>query len=307
MSIAKSDRSESRRVAFLGLGIMGLPMAEHLAAAGIPLRVWNRTAQRAETLARFGGVTVSTQAADAVSSAQLVIVMLSTGAVVDQVLFAPDSSGRSVAEALSATSLVIVMSSIPVATAREQAERLRRRGVRYVDAPVSGGEAGAKAASLAIMAGGEAADVEGALPVLQLLGTVTHVGSVGTGQLAKLANQLIVGVTIGAVAEALLLARAGGADVGRVCHALRGGFADSPILRQHGARMAGRSFSPGAYASTQLKDLATAGASAEEYQLRLPFLSLAERLYQSMCDHGRGDLDHSALYLELERVSREAP
>ena len=305
MSVGRSDRGMAPSVAFLGLGIMGLPMAAHLAEAGIRLRVWNRTTQRAETLARYGSVKVCPSASDAVSAAQLVIVMLSTGGIVDQVLFASDSDEGSVADVTAPGSLVIVMSSIPVSTAREEAERLQRRGIRYIDAPVSGGEAGAKAASLTIMAGGEAADIEEARAVLQLLGTVTHVGPVGTGQLAKLANQLIVGVTIGAVAEALLLARAGGADVGRVCQALRGGFADSPILRQHGARMVGGAFAPGGHASTQLKDLMTAVTSAGQHKLRLPFLALAERLYQSMCDHGLGDLDHSALYLELERMSRE--
>jgi len=233
--------------------------------------------------------------------------MLSTGRIVDEVLFAADAAGRSVADELAPGSIVIVMSSIPVSAARAQADRLKRRGVRYIDAPVSGGEAGAKAGSLAIMVGGEAADIEGAQPVLRLLGNVTHVGPVGTGQLAKLVNQLIVGVTIGAVSEALLLAREGGADVGRVCEALRGGFADSPVFRQHGARMVSGAFAPGGHASTQLKDLITASASAAQHKLRLPFLALAERLYQSMCDHGLGDLDHSALYLELERMSRADP
>jgi len=305
MHIGRSDDGRGPSLAFLGLGIMGLPMAGHLAAAGRHLQVWNRTPGRAQTLARYDGVKVCSTVADAVTSAPVIIVMLSTGPVVDQVLFASDPDGESVEAALHPGSLVIVMSSIPVSTAREQAERLRRRGIRYIDAPVSGGEAGAKAASLTIMAGGETADIEEARPVLQLLGTVTHVGPVGTGQLCKLANQLIVGITIGAVAEALLLAREGGADVGRVCQALRGGFADSAILRQHGARMVGGAFSPGAHASTQLKDLTTAGAFANQYKLRLPFLALAERLYRSMCDHGLGDLDHSALYLELERMSRE--
>ena len=226
--------------------------------------------------------------------------MLSTGAVVDEVLF-------SVADALEAGSLVIVMSSIPVASARSQAERLKARGIRYVDAPVSGGETGARAASLTIMAGGEVADVEVARQTLSSLGRLTHVGPVGSGQLAKLANQVIVGVTIGAVAEALLLAGSGGADIALVCQALQGGFADSTILRLHGTRMAKGSFEPGGHASTQLKDLATARQLAGQQGLHLPLLALAERLYQSMCERGLGDLDHSALYLELEHQSRSDP
>jgi len=185
MHIGRSDDGRGPSLAFLGLGIMGLPMAGHLAAAGRHLQVWNRTPGRAQTLARYDGVKVCSTVADAVTSAPVIIVMLSTGPVVDQVLFASDPDGESVEAALHPGSLVIVMSSIPVSTAREQAERLRRRGIRYIDAPVSGGEAGAKAASLTIMAGGETADIEEARPVLQLLGTVTHVGPVGTGQWQK--------------------------------------------------------------------------------------------------------------------------
>jgi 2-hydroxy-3-oxopropionate reductase len=276
-------------------------MATCLAAAGIDLRVWNRTPERRQPFLHLPGVEVASEASQAVRSAQAVILMPSTVSAVDDVLFSEDARGRSVADSLDPSSLVIVMSSIPVEATRTQAERLRQRGIRYIDAPVSGGEAGARAATLSIMAGGESQDVERARPLLQILGTMTHVGPLGSGQLAKLANQLIVGVTIGAVAEALLLAAAGGAEVGLVCRALQGGFADSAILRQHGQRMAERSFQPGAHATTQLKDLVTARHFADAHGLDLPFLSLAERLYQAMCVHGLGDLDHSALLLELEQ------
>ncbi len=296
MNVVVDEPAPDLPVAFLGLGLMGLPMSGHLAAAGLHLRVWNRTAQRASALTTFPNVEVCATASQAVRSARVVIVMLSTGAVVDEVLV-------SVADSLEPGSLVIVMSSIPVASARAQAVWLKARGIRYVDAPVSGGETGARAASLTIMAGGEVADVEAARRALSPLGRLTHVGPVGSGQLAKLANQVIVAVTIGAVAEALLLAGSGGADIALVCQALQGGFADSTILRQHGSRMARGSFEPGGHASTQLKDLSTARELAERQGQRLPFLALAERLYQSMCARGLGELDHSALYLELEHQS----
>lgn len=286
---------------------MGLPMAGHLAAAGVNLKVWNRTSHRADTLEHLPNVVVSPGAVQAVQAAQIVIVMLSTGQVVDEVLFGPDQHGDCVADTLNPSSLVIVMSSIPVGTALAQAEKLRQSSIRYVDAPVSGGETGARAATLTIMAGGDVDDIQKAMPVLQLLGKVTRVGPVGSGQLAKLANQLIVGVTIGAVAEALILAAAGGADIGSVCQALQGGFADSTILRQHGARMVERRFEPGGHATTQLKDLVTARALADSYSLQLPFLELSERLYRSMCDHGLSERDHSALFLELERISHLKP
>jgi 2-hydroxy-3-oxopropionate reductase len=191
------------------------------------------------------------------------------------------------------------MSSIPVDTARREAERLAPLGISYVDAPVSGGERGAIAASLSIMAGGNDADIERLRSVFKALGRLTHVGPVGSGQLAKLANQLIVGVTIGAVAEALLLAEAGGANPAAVREALLGGFADSTILKQHGERMLQRNFAPGARAEVQLKDLRTGLAQAGACGCDLPFLSLAERLYQHMCQGERSGLDHSALYLEI--------
>lgn len=291
-------------VAFLGLGIMGLPMAGHLAAAGIRLRLWNRSTARTAMLAGAATVTVAARAADAVEGARVVIVMLSTGAVVDATLFDDGPDGRAVADVLQPGATIVVMSSIPVEVARSQAERLAIRGIHYVDAPVSGGERGAIAGRLAIMAGGSEQDVATVTPLLARFGSVTRVGPVGTGQIAKLANQLIVGVTIGAVAESLLLATAGGADPAAVLQALQGGFADSPVLRQHGQRMVMRSFEPGAHATTQLKDLATARALAATCALELPFLALAEELYRSACAHGCDGLDHSALFLELERASR---
>jgi len=223
--------------------------------------------------------------------ADFVIIMLSSGPVVDAVLFEEHESGRNVASYLKAGACVIVMSSIPVETSREQATRLAATDVRYIDAPVSGGEKGAKDATLTIMAGGLDEDIQNAREVLATMGRVTHVGPTGSGQLAKLANQTIVGITIDAVSEALLLAEAGGADLTAVHKALTCGFADSTILRQHGE--------PGAKAKIQLKDLRTSRELAESLGLDLPVLKLTESLYRDMCANGRSELDHSALYLEL--------
>ena len=292
-------------VAVLGLGIMGLPMARRLAAEGFDVRVWNRSSKRAELLRGTPRVSVAADAASAVSGASTVVVMLSTGTVVDSVLFGHDRQPAA-ADALSPGALLIVTSSIPVETARAQAERLAARNVRYVDAPVSGGERGAIAGTLTIMAGGVLSDVEAARPVLECFGRVTHVGPTGAGQLTKLANQLIVGISIGAVAEALLLAEAGGADPAAVLQALQGGFADSTVLRQHGPRMLARSFAPGAHVTTQLKDLTTAMQFVERHGLDLPLLRRAMNLFESAAAHGLGDLDHSALYLEIGRLARVA-
>lgn len=290
-------------VAFLGLGIMGLPMAKRLANAGFPVRAWNRSRARANEL-QHPRATICATASDAVKDAEVVIVMLSSGPVVDEVLFTADESGPAPAEIIAPGSMVIVMSSIPVETSQAQARRLSEKGVRYLDAPVSGGERGAMDGSLTIMAGGDTQDFDRAAPVFAPLGRAVHVGPVGSGQLAKLANQLIVGVTIGAVSEAMILAEAGGADPAAVRDALLGGFADSTILRQHGERIITRNFTPGGHATTQLKDLTTAADHAATLGRSLPFLNLCRDEFDAMCRNDMGDHDHSALYLALERKSQ---
>lgn len=282
------------RVAFLGTGIMGLPMCRHLLQAGYPVRVWNRTAAKAALL-EAEGATLAESPAQAIDGAEYVIVMLSSGPVVTDVLFGDATT----ADRLVAGATVIVMSSIPVETSREHAARLSKRDVAYIDAPVSGGEKGATDANLTIMAGGDGQAVARAADMLATMGRVTHVGPVGCGQLAKLANQIIVGITIDAVAEALILTEAGGGDVVAVRKALLGGFADSTILRQHGERMITHNFAPGGKAEVQLKDLKTSRQLAESLDLDLPALRLTESLYQEMCDEGQGQLDHSGLYLYL--------
>ncbi|MCW3836966.1 NAD(P)-dependent oxidoreductase [Sphingomonas canadensis] len=282
-------------IAFLGLGIMGRPMAACLARAGHAVRGWNRNPRDLDE-ARAAGVSIAGDAAEAVRGADLTVLMVSTGDAADAVLFGP----AGIADALRPGSTVVVMSSIPPDVARRQAERLAPLGVSFIDAPVSGGEIGAQQASLAIMAGGDAAVVKAARPVLEAMGRVTHVGPVGAGQVAKLANQTIVGIGIAAVAEALLLARAGGADPAAVIAALSGGFADSTILRVHGARMVAGDFRPGGHATTQLKDLATARGLADAAKVTLPTLSLVRDLFDSMCADGLGAFDHSGLYAWLD-------
>jgi 3-hydroxyisobutyrate dehydrogenase-like beta-hydroxyacid dehydrogenase len=289
----------SPRVAFVGTGIMGTPMARHLLDAGYPLAVWNRSPEKTAALVRAGGKTAAS-CADALRGADVVICMLSTGPVIDQVLFAADANGVVPAQTMRPGAVLVVMSSIPVETSQRQAKYLAERGVHYVDAPVSGGEGGAKSGRLTIMAGGEESVIARIRPALETMGTVTRVGPVGMGQLAKLANQMIVGITIGAVAEALLMAKRGGADIVAVLQALGGGFADSTVLRVHGKRMASGDFQPGARAVYQLKDLDTAQDFASGLGMQLPLLSKTRELYQRMCATELAELDHSALYLYLE-------
>ncbi len=289
-----------QKIAFLGTGLMGLPMCGHLLDAGYAVNVWNRTSSKAQILADKGAVLCA-DPCKAVAGADVVVIMLSSGPVVDDVLFSDQPGSGATASQLSSGATVVVMSSIPVETAQAQAEKLQQVGVHYIDAPVSGGEKGAIESTLTIMAGGAADVLEKVHEVLQVFGRVTRIGPVGSGQLAKLANQTIVGISIGAVSEAMLLAQAGGADLAAVREALSGGFADSTILRQHGERMINRQFEPGGAARTQLKDLTTSRKLGESLGLDLPILSLLETLYEDMCAHGMGELDHSALYLEIEQ------
>ncbi len=291
------------RIAFLGTGIMGGHMARRLAQAGFHVTAWNRTPAKVGALASFGVKAAETPSA-AVAHADVVFVMLINGPVCDEVLFSRDASGRIPAETTAAGALVIVTSSIPVDTAQRQAERLAARGVRYVDAPVSGGERGAREGTLAIMAGGTQEDVEAAKPVLAPLGRVTHIGPAGTGELTKLANQIIVGGTLLAVAEALNFARAGGADIAAVRTALSGGFGDSTILRQHGERMVNADYAPGSPSAQQLKDLRTAAAQAQAMGIELALLPLAERVFAAMSASGRGGLDVASIFEQVAEDSR---
>jgi 2-hydroxy-3-oxopropionate reductase len=280
-------------VAVLGIGLMGLPMARRLCEAGHRVHVWNRSPAKAQALVAHGA-TAFDHPADAVRQADVVITMLQDGAAVHEVLFQ-----RGTVDGLRPGTLVVDMSSIQPREARDHASRLAALQVDCLDAPVSGGTVGAEAGTLAIMAGGRSADFERARPVLQVLGRPTHVGPLGSGQLAKLANQMIVGITIGAVAEALLFAARGGADMGKVREAITGGFADSRILQVHGQRMVERDFAKRAAVTVQLKDMRNAMATAQETGFDAPITQLFAQLFEQATDHGLGDLDHAALFVEL--------
>lgn len=281
-------------VGFVGTGIMGFHMARRLAQRGHRVRAWNRTPEKAERLATFG-VHVDARAEDTAREADVVICMLSAGPVCDDVLL-----GRGkVLASMRPGSTLIVMSSIPVDTARRQGEAAAARGIHYLDAPVSGGEAGAEAGKLAIMAGGDDDVFERSRPLLEVMGRPTRVGPIGAGQLAKLVNQMMVASTIATVAEALLFAERGGADPAKVREALLGGFADSTVLRQHGQRMIEGNFKPGGPAKYQVKDTSTALELSRSLGLELPVLGVVDGLFADLVSHGDGDLDHSAIIREL--------
>ncbi len=297
---------KNQRIGFLGTGIMGYQMARNLCEAGYHLSAWNRTRDKAAGL-EANGALIAQSPQQAAENADIVIVMLSDGPTCDQILFHGDShddgigNGAAVVDCMTEESTLIVMSSIPMETAQEHAHAAKTRGIKYLDAPVSGGEKGAIEGRLVIMVGGEASTYEECKSLFQVLGRPTHVGPTGCGQLAKLANQLIVANTINTVAEALLLARQGGADPAAVRTALLGGFADSEILKQHGERISQANWRPGAPAKHQLKDCQTALRLAEKLNLDLPLSKLALEMFSSMIDQGNGELDHSAVYLEVLR------
>jgi 3-hydroxyisobutyrate dehydrogenase-like beta-hydroxyacid dehydrogenase len=287
--------STSVNVAFLGIGLMGSRQAKRLLDAGHSLTVWNRSHEKAEALSAFGARVVDT-AAEAVADADVVILMLENGRIVTDVLFSQGAAG-----ALRPGAVLVDMSSIKPAEAQEHAKRLAERGVHHIDAPVSGGTLGAEQGTLAIMAGGESDMFDRVESLLAIMGRPVHVGPHGAGQLAKLANQIIVGVTIGAVAEALLLAQRGGADPAKVREALRGGFAESRILELHGQRMVERDFATKGRSVTHLKDLDNALDAAERIDLdALPYTALTADLFRGLIENA-GDLDHSGLLVELER------
>ena len=281
------------KVALLGTGLMGAHMARNIARGGHEIAVWNRTREKAEGLADVA--RVADGAAEAVADAEIVITMLSDGPAVRALVLE-----GGVADAMAPGAILVDMGSIKPAEAREHAEALRSKGLHHLDAPVSGGTKGAEAATLAIMAGGEEAVFERAKPVLETMGRPTRVGPDGAGQLAKLCNQTIVAVTIGVVAEAVMLAQRGGADADAVRAALKGGFADSTILQQHGGRMTARDFEPGGLSKLQLKDIDNALDAAGSLDLPLT-RQVRERFATLVHEMDGADLDHSALFLELER------
>lgn len=280
-------------IAILGVGLMGFPVGQRLCAAGFNLQVWNRTLEKAERLRPFGAM-VHPSPASAVAHADVTIALLDHGAVVGDALFQ-----QGAASSMRPGSLFIDMSSIKPIEARDHAARLSEMGVNYLDAPVSGGTLGAEQGTLAIMVGGNGALFDTALSIFRHLGHATHVGPIGAGQLTKLANQMIVGITIGAVAEALLLCERGGADMAKVKEAITGGFADSRILQVHGQRMVDRDFAPRARMTVQLKDLRNALSTAEEIGFDAPITRLFEQLNAEGIAHGLADLDHSGLFVEL--------
>ncbi|WCT74138.1 2-hydroxy-3-oxopropionate reductase [Sphingomonas naphthae] len=289
-------------IGFVGVGIMGRPMAGHLQAAGHSLLLRrNRSPLPAELIE--GGAEEVASLADLARRADVVITMLPDTPDVAEALFGADG----IAAGLSAGKLVIDMSSIdPIATA-DFARKIADTGAAFLDAPVSGGETGAKAASLTIMVGGEAETFAEAKPLFELMGkNITHVGPAGSGQICKVANQIIVALNIEAVAEALLFASKAGADPEKVRTALLGGFASSRVLEVHGERMIKRTFDPGFRIELHQKDLGLALSGARALGISLPNTATAQALFSACQAHGGGAWDHSAMVKALEYLANHS-
>lgn len=281
-------------VTFLGLGLMGQPMASRIQASGAALTVWNRSSAKTAELAA-AGANVQASAQQAAAGADIVFTMLADGLAVSEIVAV-------ILPALRKGVLVIDMSSTQQSEAQRLHTELAMHGIGFLDAPVSGGVVGAQAGTLAIMVGGAKADFARAMPLLSLMGRPTHVGGPGCGQLAKLCNQLIVGGTLAILAEALLLAQAGGADPSAVRQALRGGFAESRILEVHGQRMLERNFLPGGQVKSQAKDMQNILTAASTVGLNLPLSAMVAQSFARLLATVP-QADQSAALLDLEQLN----
>lgn len=291
--------TQNQDIAFLGTGLMGAPMARRLCAAGFKVRVWNRSAEKAAALAEVGAVPCAT-IQSAVAGATAIITMLAGQSAIEAVLFAEDG----VMLSAEPGACVIDMSSLAPDLARAHHENMVHAGFRMLDAPVSGGVAGAEAGTLSIMVGGLESEFDSNRGLFEPMGTPFYLGAAGAGQVCKMVNQAIVHIYIGAVTEGLLLAEAMGVSAKSVRQAIAGGFCQSRILDMHGARMVDRNFVPGGPLKFSIKDLRVANKLSEQAGLSIPLAKEVLGRYEALLADGLGDLDHSALLLAYEADNR---
>ena len=278
---------------------MGLPMSKNIAKAGYNLKVFNRSKKKAEPLKEFGA-NISNTLKDLVDDSDIVITMLTDDTAVEEVM-----NNSDFLENLKPGAIVIDMSSVKPTTATKYGNNFKSKNINYLDAPVSGGTIGAEEASLAIMVGGDQNIFDDAFDILKTMGNPTLVGPIGSGQVSKLANQIIVGLTIGAVAEAVTLCEKAGADPNKMIKALSGGWADSKVLQTHGKRMIDKDFTPKGRTSVHLKDMNNILECANNYNTHLPISNLVKEMYKSLVENGHGETDHSSLYKEIERINNK--
>ena len=278
---------------------MGLPMAKNILKAGYNLKAFNRSQNKAEPLRELGA-EITTTIDGAVKDSDVVITMLTDDTAIDDVM-----NSSNFLDNLKLGATVIDMSSVKPTTATKHGNNLKSKNINYLDAPVSGGTIGAEEASLAIMVGGEQKVFDEVTDVFKTMGNPTLVGPLASGQVSKLANQIIVGLTIGAVAEAVTLCEKAGANPNKMIKALSGGWADSKILQTHGKRMIDKDFTPKGRTSVHLKDMNNILECANSYNTHLPISNLIKEMYKSLVENGHGETDHSSLYKEIERINNE--
>ena len=288
-----------KKIGFIGIGLMGLPMAKNILKSGYKLIAFNRSPKKADLLKEFGA-EIAKSLGELVNNSDVIITMLTDDKAVDEVM-----NNQNFVENLKSGKILIDMSSVKPITAKKHANSLKLKDINYLDAPVSGGTIGAEEATLAIMIGGDQNVFNEVKDLLKTMGNPTLVGPVGSGQVSKLANQIIVGLTIGAVAEAVTLCEKAGADPIKMISALSGGWADSKVLQTHGKRMINKDFSPKGKTSTHLKDMNNILECANNFNTHLPISNLVKEMYKNLVENGHGNKDHSSLYKEIERMNNK--
>jgi len=287
------------QIGFIGVGLMGFPMAKNLLKSGYKLKAFNRSQDKAERLKEFGA-EISKSIKEVVTNSDIIITILTDDTAVEKVIGSDEFI-----ENIKPNATVIDMSSINPVLSKRCANALKEKNINYLDAPVSGGTLGAEDASLAIMVGGDKKIFKENYDLLKILGNPTLVGPVSSGQISKLANQIIVGVTIGAVAEAITLCEESGTDPSKMIEALSGGWADSKILQTHGKRMIDKDFSPKGKTTTQLKDMTNIVNAGKAADLHLPISNLIKEMYKNLVEDGHGNTDHSSLYNEIKKINKK--
>jgi 2-hydroxy-3-oxopropionate reductase len=288
-----------KNISFIGIGLMGFPMAKNLLKSGYNLKVYNRSQDKADRLKEFGA-EISISLKDVVTNCDVVITMLTDDVAVEKVMGSDEFTSN-----IKEGATVIDMSSVNPVITKKYSKILKEKNINYLDAPVSGGTIGAEEASLAIMVGGDEETFKQCYDLLKILGNPTLVGPVSSGQISKLANQIIVGVTIGAVAEAVTLCEKSGTNPNKMIEALSGGWADSKILQTHGKRMINKDFTPKGKTTTQLKDMTNIINAGKAAETHLPISSLVKEMYKNLVADGEGNTDHSSLYKAIEKINKK--
>ena len=288
-----------QNISFIGIGLMGFPMAKNLLKSGFNLRAYNRSQDKADRLKEFGA-EISVSIKDVVTNSDVIITMLTDDNAVEKVMGSDEFISN-----IKEGATVIDMSSVNPVLTIKYSKKLKEKKIDYLDAPVSGGTIGAEEATLAIMVGGDEETFKNCYDLLKKMGNPTLVGPVSSGQISKLANQIIVGVTIGAVAEAVTLCEKSGTNPNKMIEALSGGWADSKILQTHGKRMIDKDFTPKGKTTTQLKDMTNIINAGKAVETHLPISSLVKEMYKDLVADGHGNTDHSSLYNAIEKINKK--